>query len=305
MWRHSDVLRTLRSRGELWDVAPGVTGLRGDAGALFATLERRIAEVCLAETRDEWRVPPAIDFSTLARADYFTSLPQWLTLASHLSGDENELCALAEHPQPAVAVRNAALPPTVALNPAVCYHAYSGFAGQIIESRRLVTAQAGCWRHEAALHQSLERGWSFTMREIVCIGHESDARSFLARSTERVSQLAVSLGLDATVVPATDPFFAPTGRSKQLLQRMKELKHELRLDIGDGDTTAAASFNLHDTFFGEVFDIGLPNGRPATTACVAFGLERWTLAFLVAHGPDASRWPVIPSLNELGEVCYV
>ena len=53
MWSRDDVLRALRDRGELWDVAPGVTGLRGDAVALFGTLERRIAEECLDETSME------------------------------------------------------------------------------------------------------------------------------------------------------------------------------------------------------------------------------------------------------------
>ena len=32
-------------------------------------------------------------------------------------------------------------------------------------------------------------------------------------------------------------------------------------------------------------------GEPAASGCVAFGLERWLLAFLVAHGPDAAAWP--------------
>jgi len=302
MWRHSELLRVLRARGDLWDVAPGVTGLRGETARLFAALERRIGELCLGETIDEWRVPPAIDFATLARADYFASLPQWLTLASHLSGREDVLLRVAEHPEPALAVRDAATPPIVALNPAVCYHVYAGLAGQILHAPRLVTAQAGCWRHEGARHGTLERGWAFTMREVVFVGNETDARAFLRCAAEQATQLAGGLGLDSAIAPATDPFFAPTARAKQLVQRLKELKHELLLPIGDGRTTAAASFNLHDTFFGEAFRIRLPDGRPATTACMAFGLERWTLAFLAAHGPDAARWPALPALGEHAEV---
>ena len=307
MRRHSDVLRVLKGRGDIWDVAPGLTGLRGDAAALFAALERRIADVCLGETTDEWRVPPAIDFSTLARADYFASLPQWLTLASHLSGREDVLLHVAEHPEPAVAVREAATPPIVALNPAVCYHVYAGLAGQTLHAPRLVTAQAGCWRHEGERHGSLERGWAFTMREVVFVGDEYSARQFLRRASERATQLAVSLGLDASIAPATDPFFAPTARAKQLLQRIKELKHELLLPVGEGRvrTTAAASFNLHDTFFGEAFRIGWADGRPATTACMAFGVERWMLAFLAAHGPDAADWPALHSAGEPAEVSHV
>jgi seryl-tRNA synthetase len=305
MWRHSELLRVLRTRGDVWDVAPGVTGLRGDTARLFAALERRIAEVCLGQTSDEWRVPPAIDFATLARADYFSSLPQWLTCASHLSGREDVLLRVAEHPEPALAVRDAATPPIVALNPAVCYHVYAGLAGQTVHAPRLVTAQADCWRHEGARHGTLERGWAFTMREVVFVGDETAARAFLRRAAERATQLAASLGLDTAIAPATDPFFAPTARAKQMVQRLKELKHELLLPIGDGRTTAAASFNLHDTFFGEAFRIRLPDGRSATTACLAFGLERWTLAFLAAHGPDTAHWPTLHTLGEPAEVIHV
>ena len=300
MWSADEVIRVLRARRELWDVAPGVTGLRGDAAALFGALERRIADTCLAETSIEWRVPAAIDFETLARAEYFVSLPQWLTLASHLSGDDDALQRLAEHSDPAMAVRESQTSPKVALNPAVCYHVYGALAGRTVTTPQLITAQAGCWRHEGSRHESLERGWAFTMREVVCVGSESDARDFLDRSTRRATELAASLGIEAQVATATDPFFAPTARAKQLLQQMKELKHELLLPIGADRTTAAASFNLHDTFFGEAFDLRLSDGRAATTACLAFGIERWMLAFLVAHGPDASRWRPDVSAGNVG-----
>ena len=106
------------------------------------------------------------------------------------------------------------------------------------------------------------------------------------------------------IASATDPFFAPTARAKQLVQRLKELKHELLLSLGDGRTTAAASFNLHDTFFGEAFRIRTSSGAPATTACMAFGVERWTLAFLAAHGPDAAQWPTLHSLGEPAEASH-
>ena len=64
---------------------------------------------------------------------------------------------------------------------------------------------------------------------------------------------------------------------------------------------AASSFNLHDTFFGDAFAITLPGGEAATTACVAFGLERWLLAFLVAHGPDAAGWAALNRAGALAE----
>lgn len=301
MWQRDDIVRALSARGELWDVAPGVTALRGDAAALLRDLERAIAALSGLETSDDWRVPPAIDFSTLARAEYFASFPHWLTVASHLRDEEDTLRTVAERGKPDV-LREASAPPEAALNPAVCYHIYAALAGTSIDRAKFVTAQAGCWRHEGTRHAALERGWAFTMREIVCIGSDDDARGFLERSTERVTDFARSLDLEPTLVVATDPFFAPGARAKQLLQQLKELKHELLLPIGPGTTIAASSFNLHETFFGEAFDIRLPSGKPAVTACVAFGLERWLLAFLVRYGPDAVGWPAIPSVDALIEV---
>ena len=303
MWPRDEVVRVLRARGELWDVAPGVTALRGDAALLLRAIERTIAAVCELETSDEWYVPPAIDFATLARAEYFASFPQWLTLASHLSDDESSLQGVAELGERVTGargvLRNAAAAPRVALNPAVCYHVYTALAGSVIDSPRFVTVQAECWRHEGARHATLERAWSFTMREVVCIGSADHAGAFLARSTDRVSELARALDLEPTVAVATDPFFAPASRAKHVLQQMKELKHELLLPISAGSQIAASSFNLHETFFGEAFDITLASGAPATTACVAFGLERWLLAFLVRHGPHAVAWPPLEALAEV------
>jgi len=297
MRQRDDIVNALRARGELWDVAPGVTALRGDAAALLRDLERAIATVCGLETSDDWRVPPAIDFATLVRAEYFASFPHWLTVASHLRDEEDALRSVAERGEPAV-LREASAAPKAALNPAVCYHIYAALAGTIVDQARIVTAQAECWRHEGTRHAALERGWAFTMREVVCIGSDDDAHAFLERCTERVTEFARSLDLEPTLVVATDPFFAPAARAKQVLQKLKELKHELLLPIG-ASTIAASSFNLHETFFGDAFNIALPNGKRATTACVAFGLERWLLAFLVKYGPDAAGWPSVGQLVEV------
>ena len=286
-----ETIRALRERGDLWEPVAGTVLLSGETARLMNALEQTIAGLCIAEAPEEWRVPPAIDFCALARADYFASFPQWLTLVSHLSDDEDALRSVAEHNDPA----RAATPPVAALNPAVCYHVYSSLAGQIVNTPRIITAQSTCWRHEGARHVPLARQWAFTMREIVFVGALPDARLFLERARSRVIDLAHALGLDPTVAVATDPFFAPTARGKQLLQQIEELKHEMLLPIG-AEQIAASSFNLHGAFFGQAFDIRLPGATPATTACVAFGLERWLLAFLVRHGIDAAAWPTVASL---------
>ncbi len=287
MWRLEDVRAALTERGDLWEVAPGLTGLRGPTAALFRDIECAIRDLVLAETNDEWQVPPALDLAALERAEYFASFPQWLTLAAHLSDDAAILRQVAEHQRPARAAATATVPAGAALTPAVCYHAYRAMAGTTVYSPTVVTAQSHCWRHEGDGHAALERGWAFTMRELVCLGTDEDVRQFLERTIARVGELASALDLRATLIEATDPFFAPTARGKALLQKVKGLKRELTMPIAPDRALAVSSFNLHETFFGDAFDIRLTDGRPATTGCLAFGIERWVLAFLVRHGVDA------------------
>ena len=114
-----------------------------------------------------------------------------------------------------------------------------------------------------------------------------DCRTQNCDRPARISGCAASLGLDGSLEPATDPFFGASGRGKRLLQQVKGLKYELRLAAGR-DSLPVASFNLHETFFGERFAMTLSDGTDAHSACVAFGLERWVLAFLEQHGSEAA-----------------
>ena len=300
MWQADEIVRELRARNELWEVSPGLISLRGDPLALLESIEEAIVAIAREERADEWRVPPGIPLATLARADYFRSFPQWLTAASHLSGSEADLQRVATANDPATEAQRSLAPADAALLPAVCYHCYARFAGATIEDATVVTAQQLCWRHEGDRLAPLERGWAFSMRELVCVGSVDDVRHFLSRGRTRAVRLAVSLGLAAGIVEAEDPFFAPTARGKGLLQRVKGLKRELVLPLGGGRTIAAASVNDHEEFFGEAFDIRLASGQWAHSGCVAFGIERWLLAVLAAYGPSARDWPSLPARGTAG-----
>ena len=280
-----ELVAGLRARGDLWEPAPGLVGLRGETLAQLHDLEMRLHRLCLAETVDEWRVPEALPLHVLERADYFASFPHWLSLVSHLSSDATALECIARSATPAHLAARSSEPASAALPPAVCYHVYTALADSTLHAARTVTAQGTCWRHEGERLASLERGWAFTMREIVFLGSQEQCVAFCDRGIWMARTLLRELGLAGGFEEAEDPFFAPTGRGRALLQRLKGLKQELRLSIGGGETIAAASFNLHEQFFGEAFDIRLADGSPAFTACVAFGLERWLLAMLVAAAP--------------------
>ena len=51
------------------------------------------------------------------------------------------------------------------------------------------------------------------------------------------------------------------------------------------------SFNYHRDHFGLTWDIKDADGAPAHTGCVAFGMDRLTVALFAVHGTDPARWP--------------
>src|SRR4051812_3445061 len=287
-----EVIDALRTSGSLWEVAPGITGLRGPVVSLVRDLESALLEIARAETADEWVAPAGVAFRTLERAHYFASFPQWLTAGSQLTGDEATLDRIAASTSPADAACASLARPGFALPPAICYNTYAALADSTIARPVVMTAQGTCWRHEGAQLAALQRGWSFTMREIVCLGAARDVKEFLDRAVARVSALEKALGLECELVVASDPFFAPSARGRAALQRIKGLKHELEFRFEDRKPLAIASFNDHELFFGEAFGITLPGGAAAWSGCVAFGLERWLLAILATHGVEPGNWPI-------------
>ena len=287
-----DVIDALQRSGQLWEVAPGLVGLGGPALRLLQRIEQRVSELARAAAKEEWRVPPAVSFASLTRSQYFASFPQWLTVASHLSTDPEALDRVASAEDPGLEVQRAVAPPAAALSPAVCYHAYARLSGREIGAERRVTLQSTCWRHEGDRLRPLERGWAFTMREVVCVGSPDAVARFLEQALTRVTDLANELGLSFRLEEASDPFFAPSARGRALLQRVKGLKREVIVPLGEGEgSLAVASLNDHELHFGEAFDLQLPDGKPASSACVAFGLERLLLSVLVQHGLDAEGSP--------------
>ena len=174
------------------------------------------------------------------------------------------------------------------LPPAVCYHAYPDLAGQRLDATHLVTLACGCGRNEPVAPEDPGRLQRFRMREIVFVGAPAAVTAERDAWMARGQAFATAIGLVATLVPATDVFFGTAGRGQRLIQQLKGLKYELRLDAGPAGNIAAASFNLHESFFARRFDIHLSDGAIAASGCAAFGIERWTLAVLAQLDPEAA-----------------
>lgn len=231
------------------------------------------------------RHPSTLPASVLAKTGYLRSFPHQATFAVGLA--EDRLDDFAEDPDQDP--RPLLAPVTEILTPAACYHVYPAHAGQALTGPLYVTTVNTCYRREQE-YLPLRRQWSFTMREIVCLGTRAEAAAFARKTSKAVRLLCELAGLPAGWQQATDPFFRPAQNPAYLMQKLTPVKHE----VVYGDL-AIASSNEHFEHFGEAFGI-TRYGGPANSACVAFGIERWLFAITDAHGGDPARWPDLPAL---------
>ena len=187
------------------------------------------------------------------------------------------------------------------LTPAACYHVYPTLQSCRLDEPGVLTLAARCGRNEKDSDEAPGRLREFRMREVVFVGPSGWVSQTRNQWMTRALELARSLGLDGSMDAATDTFFQDQGvrgagrqrvggpgtrwspgRGRRLLQQLKGLKYELRMDAG-GAVLAVSSFNLHESFFTSRFDIAMADGTPAASGCAAFGIERWALAYQSHH----------------------
>jgi seryl-tRNA synthetase len=91
---------------------------------------------------------------------------------------------------------------------------------------------------------------------------------------------------------ANDMFFTKDYSIKASFQRQQQAKKELLLRISNEKKSISVfSSNFHAMSFGKAFHISI-GGKPATTGCIAWGLERWVYAIFSQFGFDVGKWPL-------------
>jgi acyl carrier protein len=270
------------ARGELELTPDGGLIMRGSAAWLRDYFDATVCGWALELGATEETFPAEIPLATLGRAGFTTAFPQMLVWTGK-PGEES------------------------ARPPAVCYHHYPRISDSTLEGgNSIVTAIGRCHRNEYnpdSLYP-VERLRSFTMREIIAVGDAAFIEKLRNQLMDEVNRWTIELSLDGHNEVETDPFFTTEARGRMLMQRMLPLKYELRLRVDpDGRSVAAASFNNHEQHFGRAFSILLPSGEYAHSGCVAFGWERWVIAFINQHGPVEENWPdVVRSRNVAANV---
>jgi seryl-tRNA synthetase len=295
----ADVFEAMVERGMVFEAAEGQVALGETLIGLMDTFDARLRDIAVSRLgAQEYRYPTLIPTSVLEECGNFESFPQILMFVTRLHNDVDTYRAFAAE----LGARDGGVLPALAhcqnvdycLPPTMCYHTYHQLRDRQFERDLVITSKGKSFRFESKYYRTLERLWDFTIREIVFLGSKDFVLDCRQTFMEAAFAFIEELDLVGHCEVASDPFFcSPDTAAKILNQRMLELKYELRLNIGAERTVAVGSFNFHDQFFGDRFNLRKDDGERAKTGCVGFGLERLVFAFMCQHGLDEKDWPPV------------
>ena len=239
------------------------------------------------------RFPPVMSRRQVEKSGYLKSFPHFLGCVSCLGGAEAEVRATVERSEAGEDWISSLSAADLVLSPAACYPVYP-----LVASRGAVPAKGltfdvacDCFRREPS--KMLDRLQSFRMREYVRIGAPEEVDDFRRAWMTKAQGLAAQLALPWRIDSASDLFFGRGGKLMAANQIEQALKFELLVPIRSAEElTACISFNYHRDHFGTTWSLRTEGGAVAHTACVAFGIDRLTLALFATHGIDLALWPV-------------
>ena len=276
-------------------IPTGVDGVYG-RGAVFEQVLDAVDDLATragaADGAERVRFPPVMTRSHFERSGYMKGFPQLAGTIHCFCGDERAHRDLLRHMDAGEDWTGGQVASEVVVTPAACYEVYPMLAarGALPAQGALVDVLSWCFRHEPSIEPT--RMQMFRMREYVRVGDPGQVAAFRADWMERAVGLIGALDVEHAIEIANDPFFGRPGKLQADMQRSQQLKFEMLVPVNDGaEPTACLSFNDHRDHFGSVWGLTMPDGAPAHSGCVAFGLERLTLALLRRHGFNPHDWP--------------
>jgi seryl-tRNA synthetase len=286
-------LDDLLERGLLVDTGvPGVYGQSVGFERVRQAVEEALARAAAPDHPESMRFPPLLSRHQIETNGYLASFPHLAGSVFSFAGSDSEALE-----QEARAGRHEDWSEfqsmtDLVLLPAACYPVYPELAKRGLLPPHGATVDTGSsWVFRNEPSDDPARMQIFHMLEFVRIGDPEEVAAFRDDWLLRTVELFKRLGLDPASEIASDPFFGRAGRMLAANQRVQELKFELVALVGGPEPTAIASFNYHQDHFTLIYGIGMEGGGTAHTGCVAFGLERITLAMFRANGLDPATWP--------------
>lgn len=270
----------------------GVKGLYGRSGryeALVSGIDELVSDAFAPLQAESIHLPPLVARSTFEGTGYLESFPDLVGSVHVFEGDDKGHRELLRRVAEEGEWQELLEPGEVVLSPAACHAVYPLCTGRLGEAGRRVEVRGYCFRHEPS--DDPARMQAFRMHEVVFLGGASEAEAHRDAGLKRGVSLLERLGLEVSVVPASDPFFGRAGAILRSEQLREVLKLEAVTPISGERPTAVLSANCHREHFGAAFGIERADGGVAHSACVGFGVDRIALALVSAYGFDLAAWP--------------
>ncbi len=289
----ADLRARLLGDGVLLDLgSPGLYGRTGVFERVYTAVDAAAVRSQADLQAEVLRFPPVEPLAAFERTDYIASFPDLAASISGFTGDDRTHRALLAARERGERWEGFLEPADLMLTPAVCHPVYGLLGGAVPQQGRWFDVVGDSFRREPSADPM--RLQAFHMHEFVHVGTPASAKAHRDGRIPGMRALLESFGLAIDVVPANDPFFGRVGQMLARNQVEQALKYEFVTPVyGDAHpATAISSANLHEDHFGTSFGITTPDGAVAHSACIAFGLERITIALFAAHGTDPDRWAV-------------
>ena len=277
--------------------SPGVYGRSATFERILSGLDHLLTEMAAPLNATAVRFPPVYPRADFERTDYIASFPDLSGVVSSFEAGDREHRELLGARERGDAWDGWLSPADVVLTNAICHPLYATLEGVLPADDQVFDVFGYGFRHEPSLDPM--RLQSFRMHEFVYVGTPEGAQVYRDTWLDIAQATLTSLGLPVTAVAANDPFFGRAGKMLVSAQLRENLKVELTVPIygAPHEGTAIASANCQREHLTAAFGIRTPDGEVAHASCLAFGMERTTLALLRTHGLTVETWPA--DLREL------
>jgi seryl-tRNA synthetase len=271
----------------------GVPGLYGRSGifeGIIEKFEQYVSREGAPLHPEVMRFPPLMSRKDYLKTSHMANFPDLMGSVHTFTGGDREHQALLQTKEKGEDWTRQLNSTESMMVPAACYPLYPTATGTLPKEGRLVDLVCFVFRHEPSPDPA--RMQLFRQREFVRLGTKEQAMEHRSYWLKKGQEILRSVGLEVQAVVANDPFFGRGGRMMAATQVEQDLKYELVIPIATAEKpTAITSCNYHIDVFGQGFGIQTPDGKPAHTACIGFGLERIALALFKTHGFDPAQWP--------------
>lgn len=287
----------LERRRDVIPIEPGFYSFQGDVLRVLQALNSRVQKMAAEVDAIEQEHPAVWPVRLFKMIDYFREFPQQMILCAPVKNDFNARTEFSKRygkdaDFESIPMDNLMANATYGLQPAVCDCCYYTLEGARDLENHYYSTVNRVFRNEHSPTNQLDRLTNFTVRDIMFVGTEAFVLEARQKMIERLSEFLVSLGINAKIETANDPFFANESAMKSVFQNAHRLKYELLAYIPHLDKEiATGSINLHTDFFGKSFDIQDAGGSVAHSGCIGVGMERMTYAMFCQHGANLEDWP--------------